>query len=84
MDINILREVVMVAALALFGGIVWWAYAPSRKQRFERDARSVLADEECDRATRAELLGAARAQGGLTWPISPASSGASISRSSRS
>jgi cbb3-type cytochrome oxidase subunit 3 len=64
MDINILRELVMVAALAVFGGIVWWAYAPSRKQRFERDARSVLADEECDRATRAELLGEARQRKG--------------------
>ena len=38
MDINLLRTVVMVAALAAFLGIVWWAYAPARKGRFERDA----------------------------------------------
>jgi len=64
MDINVLRELIMVAALVAFGGIVWWAYAPGRKQRFEHDARSVLADEECDRATRAELMGAARPRKG--------------------
>jgi len=38
MDINLLRSLVTVAALAAFLGIVWWAYTPSRKQRFERDA----------------------------------------------
>lgn len=27
-----------LAAFAAFAGIVWWAYAPSRKSRFERDA----------------------------------------------
>lgn len=38
MDINLIRILVTVAALAAFLGIVWWAYAPSRKSRFERDA----------------------------------------------
>ncbi len=38
MDINLLRSVITVAALAAFLGIVWWAYAPARKDRFERDA----------------------------------------------
>jgi cytochrome c oxidase cbb3-type subunit 4 len=38
MDINLVRSLVTVAALAAFLGIVWWAYAPSRKERFERDA----------------------------------------------
>ncbi len=35
MDINILREAVTVSAFAAFLGIVWWAYAPSRKARWE-------------------------------------------------
>jgi cytochrome c oxidase cbb3-type subunit 4 len=38
MDINFLRILVMVLALAAFLGIVWWAYAPRRRERFERDA----------------------------------------------
>jgi cytochrome c oxidase cbb3-type subunit IV len=42
MDINLLRSLITVAALAAFLGIVWWAYTPSRKTRFERDARMVL------------------------------------------
>lgn len=42
MDINLLRSAVTLAALAAFLGIVWWAYGPSRKARFERDARMVL------------------------------------------
>ncbi len=39
MDINILRTLVTIAALAAFLGIVWWAYAPSRRERFERAAQ---------------------------------------------
>jgi cytochrome c oxidase cbb3-type subunit 4 len=39
MDLNLLRSVIMVAALAAFLGIVWWAYAPARRERFERDAQ---------------------------------------------
>lgn len=37
MDLNTLRTLVTVAALAAFLGIVWWAYGPARKARFERD-----------------------------------------------
>ena len=38
-DINLLRSIMTLAAFASFVGIVWWAYAPSRKQRFEGDAQ---------------------------------------------
>jgi len=38
MDINFLRSLVTLAAVAAFAGIVWWAYSPSRRGRFERDA----------------------------------------------
>ena len=48
MDINLLRSLVTVAALAAFLGIVWWAYGPSRKERFERDGLLPL-DEEAER-----------------------------------
>ncbi len=37
MDLNLLRSLITVAALAAFLGIVWWAYAPARKDRFEQD-----------------------------------------------
>jgi len=47
MDINLLRIMVTVAAFTAFLGIVWWAYGPSRKERFERDA--MLPFEDGDR-----------------------------------
>ncbi len=46
MDINLLRGLITVAALAAFLGIVWWAYAPARKERFERDGRLPLDEED--------------------------------------
>jgi cbb3-type cytochrome oxidase subunit 3 len=45
MDINLIRSLVSVAVFAVFLGIVWWAYAPRRKRRFEDDALSILKDE---------------------------------------
>lgn len=38
LDLNLLRTLVTVTAMTTFLGIVWWAYGPSRKSRFERDA----------------------------------------------
>ena len=46
MDINLLRSLITVAALAAFLGIVWWAYGPARKERFERDGRLPLDEED--------------------------------------
>lgn len=51
MDINLLRSAVTLMALTAFLGIVWWAYGPSRKARFERDARMVL--DETDTPAKA-------------------------------
>lgn len=42
MDINTIRMTVTLMAFFSFLGIVWWAYGPSRKERFDRDARMVL------------------------------------------
>lgn len=55
MDINVVREVVMVLAVLAFAGVVWWAYGPSRRARFDRAAASVLEDDDRDAATRAGL-----------------------------
>jgi len=38
MDINTLRSVVTVVVMGAFFGILWWAYRPGHKARFERDA----------------------------------------------
>lgn len=46
MDINLIRSLVTVAALAAFLGIVWWAYSPARKSRLERIGRSVLEEQD--------------------------------------
>ena len=39
MDINLLREALTVLAMGAFGGIVWWAYAPSRSRAWEEKGR---------------------------------------------
>jgi len=46
MDLNTLRILVTIAALAAFLGIVWWAYTPSRRQALERHGSSILEDRE--------------------------------------
>jgi cytochrome c oxidase cbb3-type subunit IV len=46
MDINLLRSLVTIASFAAFLAIVWWAYAPSRKARFERDALLPFSERE--------------------------------------
>jgi cbb3-type cytochrome oxidase subunit 3 len=46
MDINVIRIAITLATMAAFAAIVWWAYAPARKQRLEAEARSIL--EESD------------------------------------
>ena len=46
MDINTLRTLMTVVAFASFLGVVWWAYGPSRKERFERDARLVFDERD--------------------------------------
>jgi cytochrome c oxidase cbb3-type subunit 4 len=46
MDLNFLREASMLIGLVVFLGIVWWAYGPSRRARFEADARLVLDEPE--------------------------------------
>ncbi len=52
MDINLIRSLVTLAALAAFMGIVWWAYSPARKSRFERDAMLPFDDADDERSTR--------------------------------
>lgn len=44
MDINLIRSLITLAAFATFLGIVWYAYAPSRKATLEQ--RAHLGDDE--------------------------------------
>jgi cbb3-type cytochrome oxidase subunit 3 len=46
MDINVLRIAVTLVSLAAFLAIVFWAYRPSRKPMLDRQARSILEDDE--------------------------------------
>jgi cytochrome c oxidase cbb3-type subunit IV len=45
MDINDLRSITTVLMLAVFVGIVWWAYSARYKQAFEEAARLPLDDD---------------------------------------
>ena len=45
-DINTLRTLVTLLAFGVFLGIVWWAYGPARRARFERDAYLVFDDSQ--------------------------------------
>jgi cbb3-type cytochrome oxidase subunit 3 len=49
MDINLIRILIMLVSLAIFLGIVRWAFAPGRKRRFEYDGARVLSDEQSER-----------------------------------
>ena len=46
MDTSLIHSLWTVVSLAVFLGIVWWAYSPSRRQRFERDGRMVFDEPE--------------------------------------
>jgi len=45
-DLDLIRSAVTLASFAAFLGVVWWAYAPSRKSRFERDALLPFDEDE--------------------------------------
>ena len=43
---EIVRILTTLGVLAAFVGILWWAYAPIRKSRFEDDARLPFEGDE--------------------------------------
>lgn len=75
MDINVLRGLIAVLSLAVFLGIVFWAWSGRQRKRFEEAAR--LPFEEGDRlkaaATIAEERQAAAEQGAPTQRAAPLS-----------
>ena len=46
MDTILIHSIWTVIAFAVFLGIVWWAYAPAHRERFERDGRLIFDDPE--------------------------------------
>ncbi len=46
MDKGTLGAISTVLVMLAFAGVCWWAFAPSRKRRFEEDARLPFADDE--------------------------------------
>jgi cbb3-type cytochrome oxidase subunit 3 len=42
MDLNLIRILVTLAAMAAFLVVVVWAYAPSRRERLDAEARRIL------------------------------------------
>jgi len=46
MDLNTIRTLITLSAFAFFLGIVWWAYGPARRARFEKDGQMVFDDPE--------------------------------------
>lgn len=45
MDLGILHSIATVAAFLTFIAIVWWAYSPKNRDRFEKDAQLALDDD---------------------------------------
>ena len=46
MDINVLRGIVAVVCLALFIGIVLWAWSGQQRERFEEASRLPFAEHD--------------------------------------
>ncbi|BFM12884.1 CcoQ/FixQ family Cbb3-type cytochrome c oxidase assembly chaperone [Simiduia litorea] len=52
MDMNDLRSLGTVFVTLAFIGVCWWAFAPSRRKRFEEAANLPFADEEPRKPTQ--------------------------------
>jgi len=46
MDSGTISGIVTVVFLAVFIGIIWWAYSKGNKQRFEDDGKLPFADDD--------------------------------------
>ncbi|MBU2955450.1 cbb3-type cytochrome oxidase subunit 3 [Marinobacter sp. F3R08] len=51
MDINELRGIHTILVMAIFFGIVWWAYSARRKKANDEAAHLPFDDEDVDRRT---------------------------------
>lgn len=49
MNWGVLHSIATVGAFIVFIGIVWWAYSPKNKKRFEEDAQLALDDNQLEK-----------------------------------
>ncbi len=54
MDINTLRGLSTVLMMIAFFGICWWAFSPSRKQKFDDAAQAPFAGDDLEDSRRAD------------------------------
>ena len=52
MDVNTLRTLITVVLFLSFLGIIYWAWSPRSKRRFDEAANLPFADEELAEASR--------------------------------
>ncbi len=52
MGVGTLQSIATVSAFIAFIAIVWWAYSPKNRKRFEEDAKLAMDDEELTASTR--------------------------------
>ena len=45
MDYGLMHSIATVAAFLAFVGVVWWAYRPANRQRFENIGRAALEND---------------------------------------
>ncbi len=50
-SLGILHSIATVAAFIAFIAIVWWAYSPKNRERFEADAQLALDDDDVQALT---------------------------------
>lgn len=48
LDMGTVRGVIAVLTMGTFLGIVWWAYRPGNRRRFDEDALMAFEDHERD------------------------------------
>ncbi len=58
-DMGIVRGVIAALTMGTFLGIVWWAYRPGNRRRFDEDALLAFDDDERE-ALRARMKGEER------------------------
>lgn len=60
MDMGDLRGLATVLCMIAFAAVVWWAYTPSRKDRFDEAAQLPFSDDDVDGVSAGAVQGEER------------------------
>lgn len=52
MNFGLLQSIATISAVIAFIAIVWWAYSPKNRDRFEQDAQLALDDDLLEPSSR--------------------------------